>query len=140
VRLIRSHEQGLIAGACGPSELCRYSRPGPKAANGTEAVFRRGFSRLGSSTIHNPGRGSPHEGHDLRVVAEMGSEGCERPEALQRVPCGIRPGLVVKVRRRWLAAAHLFRSVGALRSEYHTLVPGFDHNRLMARRMAGRQE
>ena len=70
-------------------------------------------------------------------MAELGSRRGKRPEASQRVPCSILPGLVVEVRSSGLPAAQLFRSVGALRCENDTFVGGFDHNRLMARRMAG---
>jgi hypothetical protein len=50
----------------------------------------------------------------------MSSEGDERPEALQRVPCGSRPGLLVKVRRHGLAGTQLFCTVGTLRSEHQS--------------------
>src|ERR1019366_3220476 len=71
-------------------------------------------------------------------MAETGREGDERPEPLQRVLCGIKPGLVMKIRCGRLAAAQFFRPESALSSQYHSLVSGFNHHRLMAGRVAGR--
>ncbi len=42
-------------------------------------------------------RGGLHQGHDLRIVAEMGNKRTQLPQAFQRIPTGFHPGLIVKV-------------------------------------------